>query len=47
MWGCREDLSLLELARAAWALGEPDPARDYLERARSLGCFEARREGFE
>lgn len=44
MWGCREDISLLELARAAWTLRQTDLARDYLERARDLGCFEARRE---
>ncbi|MFQ5766943.1 MAG: tetratricopeptide repeat protein, partial [Acidobacteriota bacterium] len=47
MWGCREDVSLLELARAAWAVGELDLARDYLKRARASGGLEALREVLE
>jgi tetratricopeptide (TPR) repeat protein len=39
-YGCSDDLSLLELARAAQALGRPEEAQSLLARARAAGCLE-------
>jgi serine/threonine protein kinase/tetratricopeptide (TPR) repeat protein len=41
VWGCSDDVTLLELARAARTLGKTEEARHLLERAREAGCTEA------
>jgi tetratricopeptide (TPR) repeat protein len=41
LWQCTDDVSLLELARAARALGRMGQARDLLELARDAGSVEA------
>ena len=41
MWACSEDVTLLELARAAAALGRTGEAADLLERARAARSHEA------
>jgi len=41
MWTCSEDVTLLELSRAAAVLGRPDEAADLLEKARIAGSREA------
>ena len=46
LWTCTDDVSLLELARAAAALGRPD-ADEWLRRARDAGSVEARALGRE
>jgi serine/threonine protein kinase/tetratricopeptide (TPR) repeat protein len=42
LWGCTADAALMELARAALALGDPDGTA-LLARARDAGSYEARR----
>jgi len=42
LWTCTDDVSLLELARAAAAVGREERARELWERARSAGSGEAR-----
>ena len=37
LWSCTEELTSLELARAAEALGRPDEAEDLFRRARHAG----------
>jgi serine/threonine-protein kinase len=41
MWSCTDDVALLELARAAAALGRSEEAADLLARARAAGSREA------
>jgi hypothetical protein len=41
LWGCSEDITLLELARAAAALGRDEAARRLIARACDVGCTEA------
>ncbi len=45
LWTCTDDVSLLELARAAAALGRADRAREWFEQARNAGSGEAKRMG--
>jgi tetratricopeptide (TPR) repeat protein len=40
IWGCSDDITLLELARAARTLGRHDDTHRLLERARAFGCTE-------
>jgi TolB-like protein/tetratricopeptide (TPR) repeat protein/predicted Ser/Thr protein kinase len=41
LWMCSDDVTLLELSRAASALGRAEEGRDLLERARRAGSVEA------
>jgi len=41
VWCCSEDVSLIELARAARAIGRLDESRDLFRRARAAGSAEA------
>ena len=42
LWSCSDDVTLLELSRAAAALGRAEEARSLLARAREAGSVEAR-----
>ena len=41
MWSCSDDITLLELSRAAAAAGRPEDAANLLEKARAAGSLEA------
>ena len=44
LWFCADDVTLLDLARAAWALGRKDEARRFRQKAASKGSLEAQQD---
>ena len=46
LWLCEDDVTSLELARAARALGRSEVALCFLERAKLAGSVEAQRENW-